>query len=173
MSPVRQGFRIWENLSLHSVGSYRTIFKIVGVAVVLGAFGLAFKAYRARTTGAPPQAAPSTTSSPRLVSEVPVPLPYGLQEFQVKNLIDYLTRVYKVWSDPKNRVCPDVPDPQKPVLGALELQEMCKSPHEVSGIHGCLLKYAQEKRIIQSYVPLRCGQFQVVLSEEFIKGISS
>ncbi len=96
---------MWENLNLSSSGHGYTLFKIVGIAVVLVILGLAYKAYKARTGGSsvskktrqrnrglgstsPPSASSSSTVSPKGIEKKQ--LPNGIKEENIKACLDFI-----------------------------------------------------------------------------------
>ena len=172
--PVRWSSWMWENLNLSSSGHDYSLLKIVGIAVVLGILGLAYKAYKARTGGSSGDlgiTSPSSASSLSLQTseaEKKKPLPNGVQEGQVREMIQIFTNHFKAFENPKIAADHGA-DPTKVTVGPVDVERMCKKLVR----YDYLFDYLKEKEVINSYKCLRVNAFEVVLSEKFVQTLKA
>ena len=174
---------MWENLNLSSSGHGYTLLKIVGIAVVLGVLGLAYKAYKARTGGSSVSqkthepsrglgiTAPSSISSSSVQTseaEKKSPLPYGIQEWQVEEMIQIFTTHFKTFENPEIAASMRK-DPMKVAVGCTDVERICKKLDQYNHI----FDYLKEEGVINSYEVQRVNHFEVVLSEKFVQALKA
>ncbi len=161
---------MWENLNLSSSGHDYTLFKIVGIAVVLVILGLAYKAYKARTGGSsvsgPSSVSPSSVQTSE--AEKKKPLPNGVQEWQVREMIQIFTKHIKAWENPEIAANCNV-DPTKMTVDCEDVERICKG----LGQRNYLFDYLKEDGVINSYGFQRFDACGVVLSEKFVQTLKA
>jgi hypothetical protein len=132
-SPVRSGFQVQGCLS------YSTLFKVLGVAVIVGLVGLIFKACKA-SSNTPKITLPDTTPAAS-ITETPIieALPNGIQQHHVDAALQIFNKHVTSFWDAK-KISSDIS------ISELELRPLCKGLAQYT----FLFDYLKEKDILVS-----------------------